>query len=81
MQRFSRADGIENLDAKAVLEPLKDCSWQRLASGNRPAHAAQIKFAVGALGVDQHCGEVAGNRKEQRRSMLFNHAEDVRRIC
>lgn len=65
LQRFGRAERIENFDAEAFFEALEQWSWERFAGGDGVAHAREIELASIFAVVCEKRGVIRGHREKK----------------
>src|SRR6266446_5938369 len=80
MQRFGRADGIQDFHSESLLETMEHSGRQGLPGRYRMAHTRKVKFHSSQRRVSQKLDVVRWNRKKQRWPLAFDDLEDTLRF-
>src|SRR5262249_39570896 len=77
VQSFSRADRVQDLDAKPFPEAVEQRRRQSFAGRNRVTQAGKIKVRTFFPTVDQERGVIRRNRVKESRLVAFDHRVNV----
>src|SRR5882724_9253981 len=80
VQRFGRADGIQDFHSESLFEAMKNSGRQGLPSRNRMPHTRKVEFPSIRCGVSEKLYIVRWNRKEQRWPLAFDDLEHTLRF-
>ena len=77
MERLGRSDAVDDLQAEALLETIKQGRRQRFAGRHGDAKARQIEIRPSLPRVREQHAVARRHRIEQRRTMALDHVVDA----